>query len=464
MAKQPTQKVLTKKHLARLEKERRQRRILLIGTVTVVVIVLAVLVYGILSQTVLKDIKPVAKVGSDTITTSQFVKEARFQRFRLIDQLRQMTSDQMYLQFFASYIQQIQSQLDSPSTLGQQTIDSMVEDAVVAQYAKQHGISVSDTELNTAFQNAFGYYPAGTPTSTVTSTPYNTPTMNAQQETLVPPTASPTITQTPTITLTPTGTQPTALPTETLTPTPAGSPTVTPTPTITLTPTPFTTQAFSSRVNTYLTNVKSIGYSEADLKALIRRQLLRQKVYDAITKDVPKVQEQVWARHILVANTTDAKKVEDALKAGGNFATLAAQYSTDTSNKDQGGDLGWFAKGAMVAAFEDAAFKMKVGEISQPVQTTYGYHIIQVLGHENRPLTATQLQQAQQKVYSDWLTAQKKALNVQTYNTTWAKVVPTDPAIPTDVQSILTQLQQSQQQQAIPTAAATVQPGATAKP
>ncbi len=114
------------------------------------------------------------------------------------------------------------------------------------------------------------------------------------------------------------------------------------------------------------------------MRSLIRRQLLRQKVVEAVTKDVATSAEQVWARHILVEKEEDAKKVLDELKAGGNFAELAKQYSTDTSNKDQGGDLGWFTKGQMVQEFEDAAFALKVGEISQPVKTTFGYHIIQV--------------------------------------------------------------------------------------
>lgn len=463
MAKQPTQRVLTKKHQARLEKERQQRRILIISIVTVLVVVVAVIAYGVLSQTVLKNLKPVAKVGNTSITTAQFQKEARFQRYQLISQIEQMAGNQMYLQFFSSYILQLQNQLDTPSVMGQQTVDTLVEDAVVAKYAKEHNITVSDSELNTAFEAAFGYYPAGTETPTATSAPIDTPTLSSQQETLLPPTATPTITLTPTVTVTPTGTLPTPIPSETSTPTPAGSPTVTTTPTITLTPTPFTTQAFGDRVTTYVGNLKSIGYNEADLKDLIRRQLLRQKVYDAITKDVQKVQEQVWARHILVANEADAKNVENALKAGGDFAALAKQYSTDTSNKDQGGDLGWFIKGAMVKEFEDAAFKLKVGEISAPVKTTYGYHIIQVLGHATLPLTESQLQTAQQKTYSDWLTAQKKALNVQTYDAAWTAAVPTDPALPADVQSVLQQLQQSQQQ-SIPTEAATAAPASTTKP
>ena len=145
------------------------------------------------------------------------------------------------------------------------------------------------------------------------------------------------------------------------------------------------------------------------------------------------------------------------MKEGGNFADLAKQYSTDTSNKDQGGDLGWFPKGQMVKEFEDAAFALKVGEISQPVKTTFGYHIIQALGHETRPLDETKLQEAKQKAYTDWLDKAKKELKAQTFDT-WTSVVPTDPAIPANVQSQLDQLsaqqQQQQQQQQLPTAPA----------
>ena len=91
----------------------------------------------------------------------------------------------------------------------------------------------------------------------------------------------------------------------------------------------------------------------------IEVQILRQRLLDQVAADVSRTQEQVWARHILVPDEAVAEVVRQRILNGEDFATVAAEVSTDTGNKDKGGDLGWFAKGAMVPEFEQAAFALE---------------------------------------------------------------------------------------------------------
>ncbi|GAB6086118.1 peptidylprolyl isomerase [Alkaliphilus crotonatoxidans] len=88
--------------------------------------------------------------------------------------------------------------------------------------------------------------------------------------------------------------------------------------------------------------------------------------------------DEVKARHILVDNLDLAEELLERIKQGESFEELAKEYSTDPGTKDLGGDLGYFAKGSMVAPFDEAAFSMEAGDISDPVQTDFGYHIIKV--------------------------------------------------------------------------------------
>lgn len=86
---------------------------------------------------------------------------------------------------------------------------------------------------------------------------------------------------------------------------------------------------------------------------------------------------EIDAQHILVEDEKTAKEVKKKLDDGGDFAKLAKEYSTDGSAED-GGKLGYFSAGEMVPEFEDAAYAMKKGEISDPVQSEHGFHIIKV--------------------------------------------------------------------------------------
>ncbi|NLI93913.1 MAG: peptidylprolyl isomerase [Peptococcaceae bacterium] len=94
-------------------------------------------------------------------------------------------------------------------------------------------------------------------------------------------------------------------------------------------------------------------------------------------------EEQVKAKHILVATEQEALDIIKQLKAGKDFSELAKEKSTDTGSKSSGGDLGYFSRGQMVPPFEEAAFSQKVGQFSdKPVKTDFGYHVILVEDHK----------------------------------------------------------------------------------
>ncbi len=102
-----------------------------------------------------------------------------------------------------------------------------------------------------------------------------------------------------------------------------------------------------------------------------------QKAYDDRFKDA-KPQTEYNAAHILVATEEEANKLKEELAGGADFAELAKTKSTDTGSGANGGDLGWFGLGMMVKPFEDAVVGAKVGEVTGPVKTDFGYHLILV--------------------------------------------------------------------------------------
>jgi peptidyl-prolyl cis-trans isomerase C len=101
------------------------------------------------------------------------------------------------------------------------------------------------------------------------------------------------------------------------------------------------------------------------------------KVYADAIKDIGNEQE-VSARHILVESEDEAKTIAADLKKGGDFAAVAKDKSKDPGSKDSGGDLGFFTKDQMVPEFAEAAFKLDKGQVSDPVKSQFGWHVIRV--------------------------------------------------------------------------------------
>jgi peptidyl-prolyl cis-trans isomerase C len=109
------------------------------------------------------------------------------------------------------------------------------------------------------------------------------------------------------------------------------------------------------------------------------------KVYAEATKAMGD-EKEVHARHILVEKEDEAKAILADLKKGGDFAAIAKEKSKDPGSKENGGDLGYFTKDQMVPEFAEAAFKLDKGQLSDPVKTQFGWHILKVEDKRSRPV------------------------------------------------------------------------------
>lgn len=197
--------------------------------------------------------------------------------------------------------------------------------------------------------------------------------------------------------------------------------------------------------------IKQQGLTIDDVKEIVKQQVLLEKaVAPQVHVGDPDVKaffdknhasydraEQVRARHILVPDLKTAQIVEQKLKQGQKFEDLAKEYSTDPGSKDKGGELGWFGKGQMVPAFQDAAFSLPVGRISQPVKSPFGYHIIQV--EERRPAQQATLantaplikqqltQQQEAQLVPGFLNSLRTDAKIEIYDPRFADLLPPTP-------------------------------------
>jgi foldase protein PrsA len=194
------------------------------------------------------------------------------------------------------------------------------------------------------------------------------------------------------------------------------------------------------------TMLKQQGMSLDDAHKVIREQLLVKaavdqqiNVTDAQINDYIKANKlslgqtaQVHAAHILVKTKAQADAIEAQLKKGADFAALAKEYSQDTGSKIKGGDLGTFGPGQMVPAFQAAAFKLKPGQVSDPVQTPFGWHIIKVI--ETKPLTKQMVidqvkQQQESQQMTPFLQTLRTSAKIEIDDPRFSDLFPSPPPV-----------------------------------
>ncbi len=139
-------KEFSKRHLAKIEQEKRSKKILLYGITVIIVIVVGLITYGILYNTILKDSLPVAKVGKITISVKQFEDRVSYERYRSVQTFETYASS-YFASFFQTQLLSLQNSLDSYVQFGSTTLDQMIAEAALVQKAQSMGITVTDAEL-----------------------------------------------------------------------------------------------------------------------------------------------------------------------------------------------------------------------------------------------------------------------------------------------------------------------------
>ena len=423
-------KIVTRKHVARQERERKQSALIRNIAIGIVVAIVLLIGYGVFDEAVLQERRTVASVNGEEITLGQFEARVRLERDSLINQYAQyLQLAQSFGMDFNNQLTQIETQLSNYQAVGQNVLDSMTYELLYRQIAQEEGITFSDDDVEKAIQEYLNYYPDGTPTPepTLESAAAEPATLSPEQLELVTVTPEPTVAPTAT---------PSAETPEEDTGTDAESePTAAPVPT--LTATPYTLEGYQEAYAETLPLYEEYGLSESDFRFLFEANLYYTALYDMVTADVENEgQEYIWARHILVDDPIVARVIREKILAGEDFSELAAENSTDPSAATNYGDLGWFTTGDMGPPFEEAAFALEnIGDVSEVVQTDFGYHVIQLLGRENRPWDEATYQDQKDLVFQQWISEKYAENDVETFDV-WQSNVPTDP----DLQQRLAEL------------------------
>ncbi|MEZ4639139.1 MAG: peptidylprolyl isomerase [Caldilineaceae bacterium] len=438
----------------RLRDQARNRKLMLyVGSAVGVALILVII--GIVSETIIRPRSVLASVEGRPIVTQDFWERTKLRKSELENQLQQyqLFAAQFGEQgqsLFASQIAQLEATLSSPLSLGTQVINQMINDEIVQIKAAERGITVSDEEVDASLREevAAGQGAVTVPQATATAEAAVAATATAELFTPTPePELPAVITDTLEITDSATITEPATVVETAEVPTPEP-------------PAILTDALYQEGLATLGDNLRQIaGVSIDEYREIVRVQLLTDKLSEQVGEElIPATEEQVNVRHILITvdQTTpisDTEGVTDTAEISGtalitdpvtgfylppfaglndagalaltqqlrqrildgeDFATLATEYSQDPGSGADGGDLGWVGRGVFVTEFEDAAFSLPIGEVSEPVQTQFGYHPIETLERdENRAKDEAQLQQERAQAFQQWLQEQSLELNVE---------------------------------------------------
>lgn len=156
------------------------------------------------------------------------------------------------------------------------------------------------------------------------------------------------------------------------------------------------------------------GLTLESLRSQIRNDLITTAMRDIVTASTPRQADQFHVRHILLSDENTAQAVLAQARQGADFAALARQYSEDQATREQGGDLGFVPRGVMPSAFEQAAFALQPGQVSDIIRSDFGLHIVQMVEIAQGRAVPDELWPAvQQRAFEEWLNNERAKASIQ---------------------------------------------------
>lgn len=417
---------------SRHEREAAVQRLIVMLVAGAAVIIGILLVIAFVADGIIRPSQSVATVAGETISVGEYQQRVRIERALHIELINDALNDiveenGVSVEEAGNFVLQQQpyaefwSELNAPDVMGLRVLDDMVDDRLIAAAAAELGVTVTEEDVQAYINDLIGYDPeavaligadpTATPEPTVTPTPFVSPTPTTE------PTATPAPTATPTV--------------EGATPIPTATATVTPAPTEVV-PTRSAEEvrtSFENQKRSFIAEVARLaGTSESAVLEVLRMRALRQAVANHLSGSAENETLYADVRHILVETEEQARDIVAALERGESFGDLARAASTDTGSGANGGELGWAPVSNYVEPFANAVRDAEIGAIVGPVESEFGFHIIQVRAKENREATETEIERAKTLVLSDWI-EEIRAAAEGTYETTnaWASNIPQSP-------------------------------------
>jgi parvulin-like peptidyl-prolyl isomerase len=387
-------------------------------------LIVLVLGFGLAQTYVIEPNSAIAIVNETEVTNREYRNRVFYERFVLDEQLQQISQqfaalppaeeDDQFAQLLRNQYQQMFSQLSQQrSTIDRQVLDLMIAEQLMEAEAAQRGITVTDDDVTEFINRFLAGRQGGLTAAAASETSIARVDATATAAVWTP---TPTLIPSPTLTNTGELTGSTTVPNSV--PSPA------PTPTFNIIADDELATQYDNWMNT-LAEVANTG--EADYRRYIRLAVLREKLGESLGDEVPTIAEQARARHILVESEEEANQVVERLQAGEDFAELATELSLDTASAAAGGDLGFVPRDRFVASVDEVVFSLPPGQLSDPVESQFGWHVIEVLERGERELSPADYSQAQRVALSEWIANAREAAEIQDL---WSpEKAPPDPVL-----------------------------------